>query len=66
MSKQKLTIEDLQRELAEVHARLDRHSLILEQLEKSVEDAKDDAGSAYSRAEEAWNRIEDIENKSGV
>ncbi len=66
MSKRTPSVEDLQRELAEVHARLDRHSLILEQLEKSIEEAKDDASNAYSRAEESWNRLDDLENEGGV
>lgn len=63
MSKRNPSVEELQRELAEVHARLDRHSLILEQLEKSIKEANDSASSAYARAEEAWDRLGDLENE---
>lgn len=54
-------IKDLEWELAEVNARLDRHSLILEQLEKSIETSRGEAGNAYDRANQAHDRIDEIE-----
>ncbi|MCW9044291.1 MAG: hypothetical protein OQK05_13200 [Pseudopelagicola sp.] len=61
--KKSISVSELKIELEEVWARLDRYSVTLAQLEKSVEDAKSEASNATSRAEEAHMRLDDIENE---